>query len=186
LQSSNLFESVYKISAAASADLESILQERIYPKNDIVQNIGSVCRTIYIVQSGAARIFYYKDGHDITEHFAFENEMIVRAESLFTGMPTSKGIQTLEKTKMLSIDAVALFQLFDQHHDLERLFRLLVEREYVNTVRRLESLQFKSAKERYLELLHTTDYVQKIPLKHIASFLGITQVSLSRIRSELD
>jgi CRP-like cAMP-binding protein len=60
----------------------------------------------------------------------------------------------------------------------------LFEKEYVNTVKRLESLQFKTAKERYQELLETTNFVQKIPLKHIASYLGITQVSLSRIRAE--
>jgi len=53
-------------------------------------------------------------------------------------------------------------------------------------VRRLESLQFKTAKERYLELLESTDYVQKIPLKFIASYLGITQVSLSRIRADIN
>lgn len=79
----------------------------------------------------------------------------------------------------------SLFKLYDKHHDIERLFRLLFEREYVNTVKRIESLQFKSAKERYVELLETTNYLQKIPLKHIASYLGITQVSLSRIRADL-
>ncbi len=135
--------------------------------------------------SGVARIYYYKDGIDITEHFAFENDIIVRAESLFTGKPTSKGIQAIDKTTMIAIDSESLFQLYDTHHDIERLFRLIFEREYVQTVRRIESLQFKTAKERYLELLETTDFVQRIPLKYVASYLGVTQVSLSRIRSEI-
>lgn len=185
MPSLTFFDSIYRISPEAKKALEPLVREVHYAKNEMVQTIGSTCRTVYIVRSGSARIFYYKDGTDITEHFAFENDLIVRAESLFTGLPTSKGIQAIDETVMLAISSVQLFQLYDQHHDLERLFRLLFEKEYVNTVRRIESLQFKSATERYTELLETTDLVQKIPLKYIASYLGITQVSLSRIRATL-
>jgi len=178
----DFFNSVNKLSVESQAALEQITFEKTYHKNEIVQDVGSSCRTIYIVKKGLSRIFYYKDGNDITEHFAFDNDIIVRAESLFTGKPTSKGIQTIDESVIYGIDSEQLFQLYDQHHDIERLFRLLFEKEYVNTVKRIESLQFKSAKERYFELLEKTDYVQKIPLKYIATYLGITQVSLSRIR----
>ncbi|MDN3687750.1 Crp/Fnr family transcriptional regulator [Cyclobacterium jeungdonense] len=181
----DFFDTIYPISPEAKKAMEQIIREKSYAKNEIVQEIGSRCRTVYIVKSGSATIFYYKDGNDITEHFAFENDIIVRAESLFTRKPTSKGIQAIDETLMLGIDSESLFLLYDRHHDLERLFRLIFENEYVNTVKRLESLQFKSAKERYLELLESTDIIQKIPLKYIASYLGITQVSLSRIRSGL-
>ncbi len=176
-------ESVNRLSLESQSALEQITIEKTYQKNDIIQEIGSRCKTVYFVKEGCVRIFYYKNGNDITEHFSFENELIVRAESLFTGKPTSKGIQAIDKSTVLSIDSESLFKLYDQHHDIERLFRLLFEKEYVNTVKRIESLQFKTAKERYAELLETTDYVQKIPLKYIATYLGITQVSLSRIRA---
>lgn len=181
----NYLDKIYKISNDAKKALQPLISSVKYHKNDIVQEIGSRCKTIYIVKSGCARIFYYKDGNDITEHFAFENDIIVRAESLFTGQPTSKGIQTLEETEMIAINSSKLFKLYDEHHDIERLFRLLFEREYVNSIKRLESLQFNSAKERYLELSKNKKLVQKIPLKHIASYLGITQVSLSRIRADV-
>lgn len=180
------FDAIHEISAEAKIDLDKITTEKSYDKNEIIQDVGSSCRTIYIVKSGLSRIFYYKDGNDITEHFAFDNDIIVRAESLFTGKPTSKGIQTIDKTVIFGIDSEKLFQLYDKHHSIERLFRILFEQEYVNTVKRIESLQFKSAKERYLELLTKTDYVQKIPLKYIATYLGITQVSLSRIRAGIN
>jgi CRP-like cAMP-binding protein len=181
----DFFDSISPIRPESKVVLQSLILEKTYDRNEIVQDIGSRCRTIYFVKQGGARIFYYKDGHDITEHFSFENDIIVRVESLFTGMPTAKGIQTMDQTILEALDSESLFKLYDQHHDIERLFRLIFEREYVNTVRRIESLQFKSAKERYLELLETTDFVQKIPLKYIASYLGITQVSLSRIRSSI-
>lgn len=179
------FASLQVLSPAAETALNSIIREKSYAKNEHIQTIGSSCRTVYLVKSGCARIFYYKDGTDITEHFAFENDLIVRAESLFTGQPTSKGIQAIFPSILYAIDSERLFQLFDHHHDLERLFRRMIEREYMNSVKRLESLQFNAAKERYLELLATTDFVQKIPLKYIASYLSITQVSLSRIRAEI-
>lgn len=179
------FDHIYKIGAEARQALQALIREKTYERNEIVQDIGSRCKTIYIVLKGGARIFYYKDGHDVTEHFAFENEMMVRVESLFTGQPTLKGIQTLDASTILGIDAYQLFQLYDKYRDIERLFRLLFEKEHVNTVKRLESLQFQNAMERYRELLQTTDLVHKIPLKHIASYLGITQVSLSRIRAQM-
>lgn len=179
------FNTIYKISDAAKSALVQTVKEIKYPKNQFIQPIGSSCRNVYFVKTGSARIFYYKDGNDITEHFAFENDIIVRAESLFTGLPTSKGIQAIENVTLYAIDAHLLFNLYDSHHDLERLFRIIFEREYVNTIKRLESIQFKSAKERYLELLGSTNLVQTIPLKYIASYLGITQVSLSRIRAEI-
>ncbi len=179
------FHTVNPLPPEALAALEQITTEKTFRKNEVIQQIGSRCRTVYLVLDGCARIFYYKDGNDITEHFAFANELIVRAESLFTGNPTSKGIQAIDDTRILAIDSEALFRLYDRHPAIERLFRLLFEREYVNTVKRIESLQFRSAKERYLELLETTDHVQRIPLKYIATYLGITQVSLSRIRADV-
>lgn len=179
------FQTIAPLSPAAQQALDALITTRTYRKNDIIQEIGSTCRTLYIVKSGCARIFYWKDGNEITEHFSFPNELIVRAESLFTGKPTSKGIQAITDTELYAIDSLALFQLYDQHHDIERLFRILFEQEYVNTIKRIESLQFHTAKQRYLELLKSTRYVQHIPLKYLASYLGITQVSLSRIRADI-
>jgi CRP-like cAMP-binding protein len=178
----DFFDSIYPLSQESKLQLLQLLKEKTFEKNEIIQPNNSSCRNIYIVKSGIARIFYYKNDIDITEHFAFDNELIVRAESLFTGKPTQKGIQAIDKTEIVSIDSTALFSLYNNHHDIERLFRLVFEREYVNTIKRLESLQFKSASERYAELLTMKDMVLRIPLKYLASYLGITQVSLSRIR----
>lgn len=181
----NFFKQIIPISPKAKCALEAIVRKEVYVKNELIQNIGSRCSTIYILLSGGARIFYYKGGKDITEHFAFSNEMIVRAESLLTGRVTSKGIQAIDDVELVAIDASQLFKLYDEYHEIERLFRLIFEREYVNALRRMESFQFMSAKERYLELLETTNYVHTIPLKYIASYLGVTQVTLSRIRADI-
>ncbi|MEQ9221231.1 MAG: hypothetical protein RLO17_24470 [Cyclobacteriaceae bacterium] len=64
-------------------------------KNKDLQSIGQTCRTIYFVHEGAARIYYYKEGKDITEYFAFQHDLIIRAESLFTEKPSHKAIRVL-------------------------------------------------------------------------------------------
>ena len=154
-------------------------------KNTLLQEIGDTCKNIYFIHRGVARIFYYKDGNDVTELFALEGEVIARVESLFSGKPSLKGIQILEDSIVTGINTPALFALYDNHPRIERLFRKIFENEHVQTVLRLESLQFHSAEERYQMLIsQTPNLIQRIPLKYIASFLGITQTSLSRIRSK--
>lgn len=172
---------ISKESEQAIKDLSSLVSVK---KNQDLQPIGVTCRTIYFVQSGLARIYYYKDGIEITEYFAFENDIIIRAESLFTEKPSKKAIQAIEDTVFIGIPSARLFGLFDSFPDIERLFRKIIESAYVDTVNRIESIQFHTAEERYNQLLSNNPaMIQRIPLKHIASYLGITQVSLSRIRS---
>ena len=179
-----MFQKISPLTESSRQAIEELASVVLIKKNQNLQPIGVVCRTIYFVQKGLARIYYYKDGTDITEYFAFENEMIIRAESLFTEKPSKKGIQALEDTSFIGIASAALFELFDRHPDLERLFRKLIESAYVETVNRIENIQFHTAEERYAQLIHANPaMIRRIPLKHIASYLGITQVSLSRIRA---
>ncbi len=153
-------------------------------KNAILQPIGHTCKTIYFINKGIARIYYLKDGIDITESFAFENNIIARVESLFTGNPSRKAIQILEDAELVAINSVQLLQLYDRFPDIERLFRKIFEAAYVDTVNRIESIQFHTAEERYKALLtEAPGIIKRVSLKYIASYLGITQVSLSRIRA---
>jgi CRP-like cAMP-binding protein len=152
-------------------------------KNTDLQSIGHTCKTIYFINKGVARIYYFKDGIDITESFSFENNIIARVESLFTGKPSRKAIQVLEDAEIIAINANALFKLYNSFPEIERLFRKIFEAAYVDTVNRIEGIQFHTAEERYKTLLNEAPNVlQRIPLKYVASYLGITQVSLSRIR----
>ena len=152
-------------------------------KNKDLQPIGHTCKTIYFIKRGVARIYYFKDGIDITERFFFENNIIARVESLFTGKPSRKAIQILEDAEIIAINSTQLFKLYDTFPEIERLFRKIFESAYVETVNRIEGIQFHSAEERYNALLNEAPNVlMRVPLKHVASYLGITQVSLSRIR----
>lgn len=176
-------KTIYPVNDASQRELENICRELSFKKGQTIQHIGHTCRTIYFVKKGVVRIYYFKNETDITESFEFENSFVARAESLFTGKPSRKAIEAIEETQLIAIDSGKLFSLFDSHYDLERLFRKIIEASYVNTVNRIESLQFHTAEERYSALLKDhPDILRRIPLKFVASYLGITQVSLSRIR----
>jgi CRP-like cAMP-binding protein len=178
--------SLQKLSPESKNSLSKICSSIRLDKSVILQEIGQTCRTIYFVQEGMARIYYYRDGIEVTEYFAAARELIIRAESLFTNQPSKKGIITVTDTVFIALPAGLLFNLFDEFPEIERLFRIIIQDAYVETIKRIESMQFHSAEERYKNLLQESpSLIQQVPLKHIASFLGITQVSLSRIRSSL-
>jgi CRP-like cAMP-binding protein len=175
---------IHTTSKVAEKALLEICSEFHFHKGVDVQPIGHTCKTIYFVKEGCVRIYYFKEDIDITESFEFENAFVARAESLFTGKPSRKAIQAIEDTSLIAIDSNKLFKLFESYPDLERLFRKIIEGSYVSTVNRIESLQFNTAEERYFNLIKDhPNVLKRIPLKYIASYLGITPVSLSRIRA---
>lgn len=177
-------KTIHPISIESEKVLSEICTEKEFNKGVDVQPIGHTCKTIYFVKKGCVRIYYFKEDIDITESFEFEKAFVARAESLFTGKSSRKAIQAIENTSLIGIDSNKLFKLFDSHPDLERLFRKIIEMAYVNTVNRIESLQFNTADERYFNLLKDQpNILKRVPLKFIASYLGITPVSLSRIRA---
>jgi CRP-like cAMP-binding protein len=104
----------------------------------------------------------------------------------FGGRPSQKAIEIIEEAELIATDAAQLFELYDSRPGVERLFRKIFEDCYVDTINRLESIQFHSAKERYIALLNEQpNLLQRVSLKHIASYLGISQVTLSRIRASI-
>lgn len=176
---------IHPLSAGDAAALRKIITVQDHAKDKLIQRPGTACRTLYFVEEGIARIFYRRNEREVTEHFAYNGNMIIRAESLFTAQPTSKGIHAVTAIRMASIPASALYALFDAHPEIERLFHQLIVREYVAALHRAESLQLQTATERYRALEQATPLLRHVPLKYIASYLGITQVSLSRIRASV-
>ncbi|HJS55017.1 MAG TPA: Crp/Fnr family transcriptional regulator, partial [Chitinophagaceae bacterium] len=142
------FSKYSPLSKKAEQAIAEISSTVTIKKNKDLQPIGHTCKTIYFIEKGVARIYYFKDGIDITERFFFENSIIARVESLFTGKPSRKAIQILEDAEIVAINANQLFKLYDTYPEIERLFRKIFETAYVETVNRIEGIQFHSAEER--------------------------------------
>ena len=175
----------YPVSDEAAQALVKITSQLRYKKNTIIQPIGHTCKTIYFVKKGALRVFYKKDDKDVTDSLEIENAFVARVESLVSGEPYHKGIEAIEDSVLYAINAEKLYELYDKYLEIERLFKKIFLKTFVSIYQRIESIQFHPAEVRYANFVKEhPDVLKRVPLKYIASFLGITQVSLSRIRAK--
>lgn len=146
---------------------------------------NTVSDYIYFIKKGVARIYYYKNGKEITEWLALDDQFFLSITSFFQRVPSYLIIQTIEPSEVYGIHHDDFMSLAAKYHDVERLLRKMVTLSLILSQIRMDSIQFESAQQRYEKLLQTTpQIVQRVPLTYIASFLGITLETLSRIRSQ--
>ncbi len=163
----------------------SCVETRSLPKSALLLAEGQVCHHIWFVEEGVLRLFYHRDDRDVTDYFGFPGQLMGGIDSFFSQQPSRKAIQTIESCRLHGVRHADLERLYQRHHDLEHLGRRLATEAFLSMQRRLYSLQFHTARQRYDELLAThPTLLQRVPLGHIASFLGVTQVTLSRIRAQ--
>ena len=147
---------------------------------------GDVCKYIYFITKGSARS-YFVDAKG-TEHIyqiRLDNNWISDLESFFSTRNSKYYIETLENTEMLRISFDRLEELYHEIPKVERYFRILFQKAYINTLERLNATMWETAQDRYNDLLKEhSDIFQRVPLVYIASYLGIAPESLSRIRKK--
>jgi CRP-like cAMP-binding protein len=182
----NCIDQYYKISDTSKAALNKALREEELVKNTILVSEGSICNQLFFLEKGCVRGYYNLDGKEVTYWFSFENSFLTSFYSFISRKPGIENIELLEDSILWSIRYEALQELYDQHPDIERMVRIVYERYYIQLEERLISSQFKMASERYEQLLETSPHMlQRISLGHIASYLGISQETLSRIRAKI-
>lgn len=166
-------------------DFQKIMQYEKFPKNHILHHSGTVCNHLYVIVSGIARVFYYKEDKDITCHFAAEQDTITAIDSFIQRRKSKYNIQLMEDAELLVISHADLENLFRSHPKYEHFGRLFLQQAYVELVERMDDLQLHSAHERYEILLSKKpELFQRISAKHIATFLGMTPETFSRIRGK--
>lgn len=139
---------------------------------------------IYFIDKGIARIFYFKNDKEVTEWIAMDHQFFLSITSFFQRSPSHLSIHTLEPACIYGIHHSDLMSLADQYHEIERLLRKMVTSSLILSQIRMDSIQFETAQQRYERLLKThPEIIQRVPLMYIASFLGVTLETLSRIRS---
>ncbi|MDB5136095.1 MAG: Crp/Fnr family transcriptional regulator [Mucilaginibacter sp.] len=147
---------------------------------------GKVCDKVGFIVTGAVRYFHIKDGEDITGYFSFENEFVSSYKSYLTGLPGYTYVQALEDTKLITFTRRDMEQMLANPmlaYKMERFGRLVAEHYLCCYEDRVISFLTQTPEERYLQLLSTgKEILQRMPQHYIAHFLGITPVSLSRIR----
>jgi CRP-like cAMP-binding protein len=158
----------------------------LLPKNEYLLNEGQVCRYLYFLEKGALRGFYNLEGKEITHWFGFENDFVTSFHSFITCQSAVENIQLIESSILWAISKERLTGLFNRFHEIETLVRIIYEKYYIRLEERYVNAQFKTAKELYENMLQQTPHIlERVPLGYIASYLGISQETLSRIRSRL-
>lgn len=170
------------------APLAAGLQVRHLARRELFVTQGQPSSAISLLVAGACRLFYTRpDGEEKTTYFFFENHLMASYQSCLTGQPSAFGIEALAPTELLVFPYALLASLYDAWPVYERFGRLLAEYHLLGTDARLAELLLLSPEQRYRALLssHKTKILERIPQHYIASYLGVTPVSLSRIRARL-
>ena len=147
---------------------------------------GETCKYIYFITEGCLRSYFVDSkGVDHIYQIRLDNNWISDLESFFSQRPSKYYIEALEDSQMLRLSFDELEKLYDEVPALERYFRILFQKAYINALERLNATMWESAVDRYNDMLKEhKDIFQRVPLVYIASYLGITPESLSRIRKK--
>jgi signal-transduction protein with cAMP-binding, CBS, and nucleotidyltransferase domain len=166
--------------------LTQVLQRVQFPKGYVLVKPDTVCHYLYFIESGLTRTFYYKDGKDVTDWISDENSFAVSIISFLTRKPDRRGIELLEPSVLYAAHHDELEALCSKYHDIEKMIRLLVSSGLVQLQQKFDNVHFVSALQRYQILMkNNPTLIQRVPLGMIASYLGITQETLSRIRTQI-
>lgn len=182
----DIIQAIYLLSQDVLDDVLVHFQQLEYPKNYFLLKPGKPCKHIWFMTKGAVRYFYTNDqGKEMNTWFSLDEQIITDAPSLVNQTPAQESIQLLEDSEMYSIEYAALQALLKKHHAFALWYIKLIELHYVSQVEdRIADLQFLDAKQRYQKLLNIyPNITNRISLGNIASYLNITQETLSRIRA---
>lgn len=178
--------SLIPVSEALEQRLRHISAEVTFTRGDLLLRAGGRCGHLYWVNRGLLRGYYESDGKEVTNWFAQEGEFATCFYAYIAQKPSFEYVQALEDGSLTALSYGALQQLYAEFPETERIGRLITENYYIRLEERLLSLQFKTARERYQKLQQAKpSLLQRASLGHIASYLGITQETLSRIRSDV-
>lgn len=187
---STLFQTIYNHQLFTSADLQEIAslhQKVTLPKNAFLLEQGKTANAYYLVEKGLVR-FYVNDfnGNEMTKQFICENEIVNEVSSLFQRIPSVQNIQAVTDAVVWKIDFNDFQYLYHSMESVREWGREWMAAQLFQTQQRSIEMITQSASFRYLQLMeHRPQIIQQAPLKQIASYLGIADTSLSRIRKEL-
>lgn len=177
------FGEMAKLSRETEELFMSSVQKKDFKKKELLQEEGKVCNQLYFVEKGVARTFYYKNGKEVTYWLAAENDFVGAMASFFSRTPSNKHVETLEDCTLWIFDYNKLEKLYENSKELERMGRLFANYGMAVMEKKFDDFHALSAKERYDVLVEKHPQIlQRVSLGIIASYLGITQETLSRIR----
>jgi CRP-like cAMP-binding protein len=179
----NLLDSFYILNQDTKLALANCVQIKEYKNGDIILSQGNTNKHLYFLEMGLVRAFYYKDEKELTSWIFPENTLFISVYSFLTQTPSFETIEAIEDCKIYSISHSKLQELYNLHLDLNVVGRKLTEMYYVQMAERATNLRMIDSKTRYENFIKNyPNLINRIPLGYIASYLGMSQETLSRIR----
>lgn len=176
--------SLAELESKAKADLLSRLFNKEYGKGEFILEAGNTCSRIYFVETGLVKTFFHNGNREFIMRFFSEGNMFTVLDSFLTRKPSAYSILTLEPTTITYLNHSDLAELCTRYHSMETFYRKLLSMAAVNMMERVGGTLEEKAQVAYHKFLKEQgNLLQRISLADLASYLGITQVSLSRIRS---
>ena len=169
-------------------ELTNIVQrfkKRNIKKNEFALQANSICSDLIFVQSGCLRLYYIQNEVEVSVWFALKQSSAIEIYSFISETPSNYYLQAIEDTEILFLPKAALNELYQTHPKLQEMMRKFWEDEILNLLERFTALQRDTAEQRYLDLLNKPELLQTIPQKYLASFIGVTPTSLSRIKKHI-
>lgn len=182
----NIIDNLHQLPEISKQSLIKCIEEVHFPKGYILLRADRIERNIYFIKQGIVRAYTQTAENDITFWFGKEGDTVISMNSYVMNQKGYEDVELLENCILYKLKTDDLKSLFNQDIYIANWGRRFAEHELIKTEERLIFRQFRSAKERYIDLLNNRPgLLQRVQLGFIASYLGITQVSLSRIRAEI-
>ena len=163
----------------------NLFQEREIPAKTTLLNEGEISQYIYFIKKGCLRLWFNNDGKDITFQFFFENQAVASLESFIEKKPSLFSLESIEPSKVVIISKKGIDILNHHYPDLKAGFQNLIFQRLSNYTKLFLSRIKDNPKKRYQDLLKNhPEIILRVPQHYIASYLGITPISLSRIRNK--
>ena len=178
--------SIIPLSVELQQHLSIILKQKEYKKKSLLLQAGQISKNIFFIEKGLTRCFYLKETTEVCSWFMKEGDVIISVESFFKQLPSYESVQALEDTLVYYIDYEELQYIYRNFLEFNFIARVLTEKYYTLAEQRLFSLRMQKASERYQHILKNfPELIQRVPSTYLASYLGITLETLSRIKAKL-
>lgn len=178
------FKNLSNFSEEATDDLYNCVSTKSYTKGDLLLRNGETCKKLYFIDEGLAKTYFAKEDKEFIMRFFPEHTFLTVIDSFTNQTRSTYDIMALERTTITYINHTDLELLCKKHHSIETAFRKLLAFAVTNMMKRISEMLEESATERYDHFLRDHGHLlQRISLGDLANYLGITQVSLSRIRA---
>jgi CRP-like cAMP-binding protein len=189
LMNTDLKKFISRFVTLPDAELEEIaikFKSKVVKKNSYILKEGDTCKDFVFVRKGCLRLYHVIDDIEVSVWFAFQHSSAIEVYSFISEDRSDYFLQAIEDSEVLYLSKKELKELYQHQPKMQEMMRNFWEAVLLDLINRFTALQKDSAEKRYLDLLNKQpDYLEAIPQKYLASFLGVTPTSLSRIRKKI-